>query len=161
MNILMLLSVTAILTVIGIGCASAQTAPDNYLKMKGKVLDNRTADITVWADNDGDWKSVRTMKNRSKYSLKLDPEENYYIVFVDNTDGTKKVLHVDAGTTGMWIMQLDINFDQNSVKYARLYRDPKQDDYTVKVIHKDNQRIVIGKTNTYADTEVLSQHEGK
>ncbi len=42
-------------------------APDNYLKMKGKILDGHTADITVFQEVNGDWSPVRTMKSRKNY----------------------------------------------------------------------------------------------
>lgn len=150
----------AITACILCGFAYGETAPDNYLKMKGKVLDGYTADITVFQEIDGDWISVRTMKSRKNYTLKLNPESNYYVLF-DSGDGLHKVLYVDAGTTGMWIMQLDINFDQKNIKYARVYQHPTNG-YNFKVVHKDNQKIVIGKVHTKPDEQViLSEHIGK
>ena len=139
--------------------ASTQTAPDNYLKMKGKILDGHTADITVFQLTDSEnWIPIRTMKSRKNYTLKLNPESNYYVIF-DSGEGLNKVLYVDAGSTGMWIMQLDINFDQRHIKYARMYQT-KSKDYTLKTVNKAGTKIIIGK-DAYASSEDLSEHEGK
>lgn len=149
-SIMCILAMFAIAVTIVLGCAYGQTAPDNYLKMKGKVLDGHTADITVFQENGGDWTPVRTMKSRKNYSLKLNPESNYYILF-ESADGLNKVLYVDAGSTGMWIMQLDINFDQRNIKYARMSQHTSKD-YTLKVIRKDKQKIIIGATSNEVNT---------
>lgn len=158
-SIMMLFAFTAILVGCDCGKASAQTAPDNYLKMKGKVLDGNTADITVFQLNDNEgWDKVRTMKSRKNYTLKLNPEENYYVIF-ESPDGLMKTMHVDAGHTGMWIMQLDIDFDIRNIKYARMYQHPTKG-YNFKVVHKSNQKIIIGKSGP-DDTIPLSAHVGK
>ena len=160
-SIMMLFAFTACLIGCDCGKASAQTAPDNYLKMKGKILDGKTADITVFQQNGDNWTQVRTMKSRTNYSLKLNPEENYYVIF-NSTDGLNKVLYVDAGSTGMWMMYLDINFEQRNIKYARMYQHPTNKDYSLKVVHKDNSRIIIGRESDKPNnTEVFSLHEGK
>ena len=146
-SIMCILSIIAITLVITLGYACGQTASDNYLKIKGKILDGHTADITVYQENDKGWDLVRTIKSRNVYSLRLDPESNYYILF-DNQEGLTKVLYVDAGSTGMWIMELDINFYEKDIKYARLYQHSTRNDYTFKVVRKDNQKIVIGTNST-------------
>jgi hypothetical protein len=156
-SIMMLLSLTMCFVACNCDEASAQTAPDNYLKVKGKILDGNTADIMVFAEDGGTWTKVRSMKSRKSYSVKLNPEENYNIVFT-SADGIKKVMKVEAGNTGMWIMHLDINFKEYTVKYARMYQVGPDKDYALALIHKDNQRIVIGKTNTTTqETGVLSE----
>ena len=144
----------AIAVTIVLGCAYGQTAPDNYLKMKGRILDGHTADITVFQENDGDWESIRTMKSRKNYSLKLNPESNYYILF-ESGDSLNKVLYVDAGSTGMWIMQLDINFDQKNIKYARMYQQTTKD-YGFKIVRKDNQKIIIGTASNDVEKPLTS-----
>ena len=141
--------------------ASSQTAPDNYLKMKGKVLDGHTADITVFQINDnGGYDIIRTMKSRTSYTLKLNPESNYYVVF-DSGSGLNKSLYVDAGCVGMWSLQLDINFDQRHIKYARMYQLPSTNDYTFKVVHKTGTKIVISKVDDEPDDIPLSANAGK
>ena len=154
-SIMMLFTFTIALVSCHCGEASAQTAPDNYLKMKGKVLDGKTADITVFQEYDGDWKEVRTMKSRTNYSLKLDPEQHYYVVFNSN-DGLNKVMYVDAGKTGMWIMHLDIDFNVQNIKYARMYQS--KNDYAFEVVRKDYNRIVIGKPTEDGTTAYTERH---
>jgi hypothetical protein len=155
-SIMCILSMITLVVGILLGCAYGQTAPDNYLKMKGKVLDGYTADITVYQENDNEgWDLVRTMKSRKNYSLKLNPESNYYILF-ESPDGLNKVLYVDAGSTGMWIMQLDINFYSRNIKYARMYQHASKD-YAFKVVHKDKSKIVIGTASTEVNETFFSR----
>jgi outer membrane lipoprotein-sorting protein len=143
-SIMCIVSVLAVLVSILLGCAYGQTAPDNYLKMKGNVLNGKTADISVFQEDGLEWTQVRTMKSRKSYLIKLDPEQNYYVIF-ESPDGLRKVMYVDGGSTGMWVMQLDIDFSKTSIKYARMYQE--KEDYSFKVVHKDKQKIIIGSAN--------------
>ena len=141
-NLLAVLSVSILILIIGVGYASAQTSTTNYLKMRGKILDNKTADISVFQEDDGDWTEVKTYKSKKHYLLRLNPEENYYVSFI-SSDGLTKVMYVDGGNIGAWMMHLDIDFKTKSIKHARVFQDPSNKDYTFKVIHKDSEQILI------------------
>ena len=93
----------------------------SHLKLYGKVLGKKKADISVFQEKNGDWSKIKSLKSRSKYNIELSPKENYYIVFI-SLDGMKNALYVNRGKTGDWIMRLNINFDAWSVKYATLQK---------------------------------------
>jgi hypothetical protein len=119
-----------------------QSKEKSKLKVYGKVLANKKADITVFQEKKRDWCKIRTLKSRSKYSLELSPEENYYIVFI-SPDGIKKALYVNGGREGSWVMHLNVDFNQWTVKHATLFQRAKGSNYGIKVTHKNNENITI------------------
>ena len=60
----------------------------------------------------------------------------------ESNDGLVKSLIVEGGETGIYIMELDINFKQTSIKYARLFQVENENKYKILLIHKDNENIV-------------------
>ena len=95
--------------------ASAQFKQRDILKIKGKVLSERKADITVFKKESNNWVMIRSMKSRKKYDIKLSPIEHYYIVFVSN-DGIKKALFVEGGNVVNVVMKLDVDFKKKIIQ---------------------------------------------
>ena len=126
--------------------ASAQFKQRDILKIKGKVLSERKADITVFKKESNNWVMIRSMKSRKKYDIKLSPIEHYYIVFVSN-DGIKKALFVEGGNVVNVVMKLDVDFNEWSVKYATLYQNSYTNYYRLKNKHKDNLEIKFLNSN--------------
>ncbi len=135
-----ILSIIILIIAVGIGNASAQGK--SHFKLCGKILANKKADITIFQENNNNWSKIRTLKSRSKYNVKLSPEENYYLVFI-SLDGIKKALYINKGKTGDWRMRLNINFEEWSIKYKTLYHSASSECYKVKVKHKNNEKIII------------------
>ena len=150
MNLLCILSIIAITAFVLIGHTYGQITSDNYLKMKGKILDGYTANITVYQEHNGDWSPIKTIKSRKNYSFKLNPKSNYYILF-ESTDGLNKVLYIDAGSKGTWVVNLDINFESRHIKHARMYQYANKN-YTFRLIYKKNRNITIGTAS--ADSKI-------
>jgi hypothetical protein len=130
--ILMILSTVLIVGAVVIGSANAQseTNQTNYLKVQGKILADYTADIQVWEYQPGDetWVKVYDKSNKTKYSIRLNPQLNYQIRFTSN-EGHMKVMHVDAGVEGPWYMKLNINFNQYKLNYAKMYQNTDKTHY--------------------------------
>lgn len=110
------------LLILIVSTVQAKENPDNLLKIKGKILDGYHAEIMLFKYDtikDG-WDKIQHLQNCSNYNFKLEPDENYYIVFTNN-EGTNKIMCIDAGNTGMWYKRVDISFKDNP-KYAILYQ---------------------------------------
>jgi len=129
-----------LIAVVGLMDTLAQENEKNVLKIKGKVLVGKKADITVFQKVDNDWVVIKTMKSKAKYSIELSPEENYYVVFISN-DGIKKALYVEGGKVGNWAMHLNLDFNEWSVKYATLYQHNTKNYYKLKTTNKKNLAI--------------------
>ncbi len=115
-----ILSVILILGAIMIGSCSAQTNT-NYLKVKGHIVNDYTADIYLYAqsEDDGAWEQVKQKRNKNRYSFKLSTNIEYQIVFV-GASGPNKVIHVKSGNPGTFIEYVDIDFNKNNGKHATL-----------------------------------------
>jgi len=115
-----ILSVILILGAIMIGSCSAQTNT-NYLKVKGHIVNDYTADIYLYAQSEDDeaWEQVKQKRNKNRYSLKLSTNIEYQIVFV-GASGPNKVIHVKSGNPGTFIEYVDIDFNKNNGKHATL-----------------------------------------
>ena len=145
-NIIRNTLIIILLVAIGLPNGSAQSDRNNSLTITGKVLAGKKTDITVFQEADNDWNIIRTMKSRKKYTVSLCPRQNYYLVFLSN-DGIKKALYVEGGEIGGWVMHLNIDFDQWSVKYATLYQHKIHKNYKLKNTHKNNLEIEIISNN--------------
>src|SRR5690606_7073441 len=135
-SILMIFSITMIVVMGGLANAQ-ETTQQNYLKLKGKILANYTADIQVWKyqPDKETWSMVYDKTEKSKYAIRLNPQCNYQIFFTSNK-GQVKVMHVDAGNAGPWLMKLNVNFNSPNTNYAKIYQDPKKKHYTFSLIDK-------------------------
>lgn len=108
---------------------------NNNLKIQGKILSDHSADIQVW-ENDpstNEWTIVYDKKEKTKYSFVLNPELNYKLEFT-NANGDKKVMHVDAGKPGLWLVKLDINFNAPEVECARMYQSVRTKYYILSTL---------------------------
>ncbi len=115
-----ILSVILILGAIMIGSCSAQTNT-NYLKVKGHIVNDYTADIYLYAqsEDNGAWEQVKQKRNKNRYSFILSTDIEYQIVFV-GASGPNKVIHVRSGNPGTFIEYVDIDFNKNNGKHATL-----------------------------------------
>lgn len=121
---MLVLSVVLILGAIVMGSCSAQEST-NYLKIKGKILNEYTADVYVYVQDEVTDKWVRTTakRNKSKYNLRLATDKNYQIFFIGNGAPTK-IVHIKSGETpGMYHIQLDIDYTDCKERYACLYQE--------------------------------------
>ncbi len=132
-----------LITVIGLLDVSAQIKQKDVLTVKGKVLWNKKADISVFKkEANNNWVKMKTMYSRARYAIKLSPIKHYYIVFV-STDGIKKELYVEGGKVINWVMKIDVDFNEWSVKFAELYQSNNHKYYKIKITHKENLAIKI------------------
>jgi hypothetical protein len=115
-----ILSMALILGVIIMGSCSAQTST-NYLKVKGQIVNDHTADIYLYAqsEEDGAWEQVKRKNRKNRYSFKLSTDVEYQIIFV-GVSGPNKVIHVKSGNPGTFIEYVDIDFNKNNGKHATL-----------------------------------------
>lgn len=75
-------------------------------------------------------------KNKTNYSLVLNPQLNYQIFFLSN-NGQVKVIHIDAGDKGMWEKEVDVDFDKAYIKHAKIYQAYKKNDYSIVMVSND------------------------
>ena len=148
-NINSLLTVLLIITFIGIITTDSvlgQTNQQNCLKIKGKIINGYTAEIAAfqYSDNTSKWVMIYSKKNKTNYSLVLNPQLNYQIFFLSN-NGQVKVLHIDAGDKGMWEKEVDVDFDKAYIKHAKIYQAHKKNDYSIVMVSNDyvNQNQMI------------------
>lgn len=120
-NFMLLFSTILILGSISVGTSHAQE-PENYLKLKGKVLNEQRADIVIYAQSNDEWVECSSKSNKSKYSLRLSTNKDYKIVFTYSDDATK-TLFVKSGDPGMYLEFIDIDFkNKNSNKKYMLQK---------------------------------------
>jgi hypothetical protein len=115
---------------------------NNNLKLFGEVLGNEKSDITVYQNVNDDWKIIRSVKSRSKYTLELDNNYNHYIVF-KRKDGLIKFLYVDQNGGEQMKMNFDITFDDFSTKNIRIYKASNSENYTAEVKKKKYREINV------------------
>lgn len=126
--VLMLFSMTLVLSS---SVVEAQSTQLNYLKLKGKILNNHISDIAVYQYSDSEeWVKIDEVKNRTKFKIRLDPQHNYQVKFT-NATGIEKVMEVCAGDYGRWIMYLDINFNKKELNYAQIYQTHVDEPYVL------------------------------
>ncbi len=138
-NIIPSLNVQSIIIiglVIIIGSTSGQPHQQNYLLLKGKVLRGYTAEIAVFQYFDSTSTLVYLKKNKTNYSLVLNPQLNYQIFFLSN-DAQIKVLHIDAGEEGIWVKEVDVDFDLTNIKHAKIYQSSSKMDYNIVMVSDD------------------------
>ena len=138
------LSLVIIFSFLNPSIYSAQNDTDNNLKLFGEVLGNEKSDITVYQNVDDDWKLIRSLKSRSKYTLELDNNFNHYIVF-GRKDGLIKFLYVDQNNSGKMKMNFNITFDDFSTKNIRIYKASNSENYTAEVNKKKYREINMNK----------------
>lgn len=122
-DLMLISSVILILGAIVFGSCTAQT-PTDYLKLKGKILAEHKADINLYIQSNetAEWIRIACKYDKSKYNLRLSPQHNYQ-VFFSSTAGPTKVLHIKSGESGMWIANIDIDFENSSEKNAYIYQE--------------------------------------
>jgi hypothetical protein len=132
-----------LITVIGLLDVSAQIKQKDVLTIKGKVLWKKKADITVFEkEANNNWVKMKTMYSRARYAIKLSPIKHYYIVFVSK-DGIQKELFVEGGNVVNWVMNLDVDFNEWTVKFTELHQSNNHKNYKLKITHKENLPIKI------------------
>ena len=155
-NIALFFTIQFIMLMIGftilIGSASGQSNPQNYLLLKGKVLNGYTAEIAAFQyfDDTGKWDMIYSKKNKTYYSFLLNPQQNYQIFFLSN-DGQVKVLHIDAGNKGMWEKEVDVDFDKVNIKHAKIYQALSRSEYNIvmvsnEYINEEQNKMIKGTT---------------
>jgi len=151
-----MISLVALLfSAIGLNYVNAQeTTQENYLKVQGKILGDYTANIQVWENNpkEGAWQKIYEKSDKSKYSVRLNPQLEYQIYFISNL-GRVKTIYVDAGEAGPWLMKLNINFDALSTNYAKIYQDPNKKYYSFLLLDPE---YVNNKKTTIPSSSNLS-----
>lgn len=147
---MIMITISLLITVLSIGIVSGQSNPQNYLKIKGKILKGYFADIDVFCyiHNSEEWHKINSKSNKSNYSIRLDPKSNYQIYFTSN-QGQTKVLHVDAGHSGMWIKEIDVDFDQGYMVHAKISQTDNRNDYIIS-------SVSAGYNNTALIIEIVS-----
>lgn len=143
--LLLTVFITVFFLVITIGSVSGQSVKldqQNCLILKGKILNGYTAEIAVFQYfyNTGKWVMMYSKKNKTRYSLQVNPQLNYQIFFLGN-NGEVKVLHIDAGNKGMWEKEVDIDFDLSNLKHAKMYQIPNKKDYHLVIVSNDYMSI--------------------
>lgn len=124
---MLMFSLTLILGAITVGSCSAQES-NNYLKVKGEILNGYNANIVVYtlnADSD-QWEEIAQRKVSKKYRLRLATDKDYLVLFV-NDDGDGKAMKIKSGDPGTYLEYVDINFDNVNDLEAYLYQS---DEYT-------------------------------
>lgn len=121
-SFMLIFSIVLILGAIVVGSCSAQTTT-NYLKIKGKILNEHRSDIYIYAQDEttDKWIKTTSKSNKSKYTLRLATDKNYQIVYISDS-GQTKILHIKKGEFGMFIEFVDIDFSDNKEKHACLYQ---------------------------------------
>jgi len=121
-SFMLIFSIVLILGAIVVGSCSAQTTT-NYLKIKGKVLNEHRSDVYVYIQDEttDKWIKNTSKSNKSKYTLRLATDKNYQIVYISDS-GPTKTLYIKKGESGMFIEFVDINFKNGKEKYAYLYQ---------------------------------------
>jgi len=124
-DVMLIFSILLVLGAIFVGSCKAQE-PNNYLKIKGEILNDHNANITVYVDknNDDNWTKVANKNIHSKYKLRLATDKNYQVFFANEYTPTK-VVHIKAGEPGMYIEFVDINFEDSSERHACMYQNDK------------------------------------
>jgi hypothetical protein len=107
--------------------------PNNYLRLKGKVLNEDKVSIRVFEYNDSTqtWKETKHIKKSFRYDIYVDPTKHYQIWFA-NKYSTKK-LYVLKGHPGPYFFELDVDFD-NPV-HAQI-QQTEDYNYIVSVVKK-------------------------
>ena len=126
------MAIFAVLLIFGavlVGSCSAQSSND-YLKIKGNIVNDHNADITVYSQDDSsdDWTKVDTKKISTKYRMRLATNLNYQIVFVSD-EGKTKVIHIKSGDPGAYLEYVDIDFDGSKERNACMYQN-EEGNYT-------------------------------
>ncbi len=60
-----------------------------------------------------------------------------------NTAFEEKELYVEGGKVINWVMKIDVDFNEWSVKFAELYQSNNHKYYKIKITHKENLAIKI------------------
>jgi len=117
-NFMAILAVMLIGGAILIGSCTAQE-PTNYLKVKGAILNEYNANITVYTLNqDSDtWDEVAQKTVSKRYKLRLATDKDYLVLFI-NDEGDAKAVRITAGDPGMFVEFIDIDFDDTDEAQA-------------------------------------------
>ena len=110
-NFMLLLAVTLIIGAVLVGSCSAQ-APTNYLKIKGHILNDYTAEMTIYCQDEAtsNWNTVIQKNVKNNYRIRLATDKNYQLIFMSDV-GHTKVVHIKKGDPGMYIEYIDIDFE--------------------------------------------------
>tara|TARA_B100000809_G_C15039088_1_gene494877 strand:+ start:497 stop:967 length:471 start_codon:yes stop_codon:yes gene_type:complete len=122
--------------------AALQKTQKSNLKLSGKILGRQKANITIYLEKNGTWTKVLTIESKTRYTLDLTPDNNYYILF-ENKKGLKKVIYFDAGEPGIWKTIMDIDFKNTEDSFAKFYHHPIYKEYVFEVINKRIEDSVI------------------
>lgn len=128
---MLLFSIVLLVGTIVMGACSAQSSQD-YLKLKGNILNEHKADVYVYVQEEGTdlWRKISEKKQRSSYSLRLATDKDYQVFFISNA-GPTKVVHVKSGKEGMYYEYVDIDFEGSTKRHASLYQD-EEDTYKLQ-----------------------------
>jgi hypothetical protein len=135
-NINLFLVIALVLTSFGSYSMNEPTIPapekDNILVVKGEILNNVETTISVFYldKEDGNWVLYETSKTKKKYSLMLN-SKTHYQVWYQGENGYTKQLFIEGGESGIWQMNLIINYDALEDLYAYAYQfNPSESFYT-------------------------------
>jgi len=109
------------------GACSAQE-PTNYLKVKGAILNEYNANITVYtlSETSDTWDEIAQKNVNKRYKLRLATDKEYLILFV-NDDGDAKAVRINKGEPGTFVEYVDIDFNDKEEAQAYMYQS---DEYT-------------------------------
>lgn len=119
-NFMMLTAIALIMGAVIIGTSSGQSTTD-YLKVKGKILNDHSSDIYLFEYDEvqNDWVKVKEREDKSSYNFRLATNKDYRIVFISDYGPIKKV-QISAGKSGRYIEYIDIDFNKTNTRYAFL-----------------------------------------
>jgi outer membrane lipoprotein-sorting protein len=119
-----------VLMLIAVVFSSSAQESTNYLKLKGKILNEHKASVQVFEYNidTEQWAEIINKDNRSSYSMRLSTKKNYKIYF-QSDKGYSKVMEIISGSPGMWIERIDIDFNRTDSTYLTLEQENKNKPY--------------------------------
>lgn len=98
----------------------------NTLHIHADIMNGVKADIMIFSFDAENCAWVKTYDKTDSKTLRkiLDPTVNHQIWFTNPETGYCKVLFIDAGDPGPWFKPMDIDMNDLSFTYGRLYQDP-------------------------------------
>jgi hypothetical protein len=111
-NYIIMKKLLGVLMLIAVVFSSSAQESTNYLKLKGKILNDHKSSVQVFEYNidTEQWAEIINKDNRSSYSFRLSTSKDYKIFF-QSDKGYSKMININAGNKGMWLEKIDIDFN--------------------------------------------------
>lgn len=135
----------AIATLIAFGNTSYSQQDNSVIKLKGKVVSSHKVDVIVFSYDElaEEWVEVKSIHSSKRYSLNLDPQKYYTIVFMN--DEIMKTVQVKKGQHGFYYKILDLDFDDKERLNACLFQDRQLGTYDLFIVEKDYNVVAASK----------------